>query len=71
MKKEEKKLEDQVTISNLREALVQSEKAMNEDHDEEKAKGKYQEAMDLYSKLSTKQKDKLYPELMKTYNHLS
>lgn len=71
VEKEEDKIEEQVKISNLRDSLMASEKAMDEEHNEEKAKQLYQKAMQLYSELSKEQQDFIYPELMKTYNHLS
>ncbi|MBN1175066.1 hypothetical protein JXA48_00315 [Candidatus Woesearchaeota archaeon] len=71
VEKEEDKLEEQVKISNLRDSLIASEKAMDEEHNEEKAKKLYQKAMQLYSELSKEQQNFIYPELMKTYNHLS
>lgn len=71
VRKEENEIEEQVKLSNLRDALIASEKAMDEEHNEEKAKQLYQKAMQIYSELSKEQQNFVYPELMKTYNHLS
>jgi len=71
IKKEEKKIEEEVRISDLRDAITAAEEEMDKKHDEQKAKKLYQKAMQIYSQLSKDQQNKMYPELMKTYNHLN